>query len=87
MTTCKRTSIVQSKLFLRLYSQWNVSFDVSLFFMILQRIKHQILREYRDNLRDTKYRETKRRFQHLHEKLAHIKRLVLEWDTAQSCRS
>ncbi|KAI9551531.1 hypothetical protein GHT06_021864 [Daphnia sinensis] len=52
-----------------------------------QRIKSQIVREYRENLRDAKYREAKRRFQHLHEKLAHIKRLVLEWDTTQTCRS
>lgn len=55
--------------------------------LLFQRIKHQILREYRDNLRDSKYRETKRRFQHLHEKLAYIKQLVLEWDMAQTCRS
>ncbi|XP_046444893.1 RNA polymerase II elongation factor Ell-like [Daphnia pulex] len=52
-----------------------------------QRIKSQIVREYKENLRDAKYREAKRRFHHLHEKLAHIKRLVLEWDTTQTCRS
>ena len=45
------------------------------------------MREYKENLRDAKFIETKRRFQHLHEKLAYIKRLVLEWDTAQTCRS
>jgi len=58
-----------------------------------QRIRSQIVREYRENRRDMKFQEAKRRFDHLHEKLAHIKRLVLEWDTAQaqqqmsSCRS
>lgn len=52
-----------------------------------QRIKDRIVREYKENLRDAKFIETKRRFQHLHEKLAYIKRLVLEWDTAQTCRS
>lgn len=55
-----------------------------------QRIESQIVREYKENRMDMKYREERRRFQHLHEKLAHIKRLILEWDTAQGsqmCRS
>lgn len=52
-----------------------------------QQIKSQIVHEYKVNQRDAKYREAKRRFQHLHEKLAYIKRLVLEWDTAQAIRS
>jgi len=55
-----------------------------------QRIESQIVREYKENRNDVKYREKRRRFQHLHEKLAHIKRLILEWDTAQGpqiCRS
>lgn len=51
-----------------------------------QRIKSQIVREYKENMRDMKFQEAKRRFDHLHEKLAHIKRLVLDWDTAQAQR-
>jgi len=48
-----------------------------------QRIEEQIVREYKENLRDVKYLDARRRFQHLHDKLALIKRLILEWDTAQ----
>ncbi|KAJ9580094.1 hypothetical protein L9F63_004236, partial [Diploptera punctata] len=45
-------------------------------------IKNQIVREYQENKRDLMFQEHKRRFQYLHEKLSHIKRLVLEYDTA-----
>lgn len=46
-------------------------------------IKNQIVKEYQENKRNTKHQEDKRRFQYLHEKLSHIKRLVLEFDSAQ----
>ena len=49
---------------------------------LLQEIKNQIVREYQENKRDLKFQEHKRRFQYLHEKLSHIKRLVLEYDSA-----
>ncbi|KAK9305305.1 hypothetical protein QLX08_003578 [Tetragonisca angustula] len=47
-------------------------------------IRQLILYEYNETKRDPKHRETKRRFHYLHEKLSHIKRLVLEYDT-QNC--
>ncbi|PSN44161.1 hypothetical protein C0J52_17429 [Blattella germanica] len=47
-------------------------------------IKNQIVREYQENKRDLRFQEHKRRFQYLHEKLSHIKRLVLEYDSAVS---
>ncbi|GLV31625.1 Suppressor of Triplolethal [Carabus blaptoides fortunei] len=43
-------------------------------------IKKQIVRDYKENQRDDKYQKSKRRFQYLHDKLSHIKRLVLEYD-------
>ncbi|KAG7203569.1 hypothetical protein KM043_013613 [Ampulex compressa] len=49
-----------------------------------QEIRRQILVEYNDTKRDPVHKETKRRFHYLHEKLSHIKRLVLEYDT-QNC--
>ncbi|KZC10191.1 RNA polymerase II elongation factor ELL2 [Dufourea novaeangliae] len=49
-----------------------------------QEIRRQILYEYNETKRDPVHKETKRRFHYLHEKLSHIKRLVLEYDT-QNC--
>ncbi|XP_076664410.1 suppressor of Triplolethal [Andrena cerasifolii] len=49
-----------------------------------QEIRRQILFEYNETKRDPVHIETKRRFHYLHEKLSHIKRLVLEYDT-QNC--
>ncbi|XP_067005383.2 RNA polymerase II elongation factor Ell [Anabrus simplex] len=49
-----------------------------------KQIKQQIMREYQENKRNAKHQEAKRRFQYLHEKLSHIKRLVLEYDSAVS---
>nr|XP_033323769.1 RNA polymerase II elongation factor Ell isoform X1 [Megalopta genalis] len=46
-----------------------------------QEIKQQILSDYNETKRDPIHREMKRRFHYLHEKLSHIKRLVLEYDT------
>lgn len=49
-----------------------------------EEIRQQILDEYKETKRDPKHKETKHRFHYLHEKLSHIKRLVLEYDT-QNC--
>ena len=38
--------------------------------------------EYEKNKRDTSYQEARHNFQYLHEKLAHLKKLVHEYDTA-----
>jgi len=43
-------------------------------------IKKQIVREYQQNKQDLVHQRAKRRFQYLHDKLSHIKRLVLEYD-------
>ncbi|XP_046400899.1 RNA polymerase II elongation factor Ell isoform X2 [Ischnura elegans] len=45
-------------------------------------IKDQIVREYQENQRDQQYPEAKKKFQYLHEKLSHIKRMVLEYDSS-----
>ncbi|KAK0161090.1 hypothetical protein PV327_009605 [Microctonus hyperodae] len=44
-------------------------------------LKEQIVAEYITTRNDPAHIETKRRFHYLHEKLSHIKRLVLEYDT------
>ncbi|XP_068986727.1 RNA polymerase II elongation factor Ell isoform X2 [Bombus flavifrons] len=49
-----------------------------------QEIRQQIFDEYNETKSDPKHKETKHRFHYLHEKLSHIKRLVLEYDT-QNC--
>jgi len=41
-----------------------------------------MVKEYQENKNDLKFQEDRRRVQYLHEKLSHIKRLVLEYDTA-----
>jgi len=46
-----------------------------------QAIKDEIVREYYANKKNKKYQETKQKFTHLHDKLSHIKNLVLEFDT------
>ncbi|XP_022919717.2 RNA polymerase II elongation factor Ell [Onthophagus taurus] len=43
-------------------------------------IRRQILREYRQNKNDQQHQQVKRKFEYLHEKLSHIKRLVTEYD-------
>lgn len=47
-----------------------------------KRIKDQIVQEYFANKKDAKLNESKKRFQYLHEKLSHIKKLVQEYDTS-----
>ncbi|XP_068912678.1 RNA polymerase II elongation factor Ell [Tenebrio molitor] len=43
-------------------------------------LKKQIVKEYNENKKDLEHQKLKRRFQYLHDKLSHIKRLVLEYD-------
>ncbi|KAJ3641546.1 hypothetical protein Zmor_028049 [Zophobas morio] len=47
-------------------------------------LKKQIVREYNENKKDLEHQKLKRRFQYLHDKLSHIKRLVLEYDQGLS---
>uniref|UniRef100_A0A2R5LKI2 Putative rna polymerase ii elongation factor ell n=1 Tax=Ornithodoros turicata TaxID=34597 RepID=A0A2R5LKI2_9ACAR len=44
------------------------------------RVREQIMQEYQQNLKDKRYQEARRKLQYLHDKLAHIKRLVLDYD-------
>uniref|UniRef100_A0A336LSU4 CSON015243 protein n=1 Tax=Culicoides sonorensis TaxID=179676 RepID=A0A336LSU4_CULSO len=43
-------------------------------------IEKQICREYEENKRDRQFQEQQRRFNYLHQKLAHIKKLVHDYD-------
>ena len=50
-------------------------------------MKARILQEYEKNKGDGVYQEARSSFQYLHEKLAHIKKLVHDYDTAKvGCR-
>ena len=44
-------------------------------------MKHRIVEEYEKNKRNQTYQEARSNFQYLHEKLAHIKKLVHDYDT------
>lgn len=50
-------------------------------FLFQQKIKEQIVNEYYANKRDKKYQDSRQKFQYLHEKLSHIKRLVADYDS------
>ncbi|KAL1508914.1 hypothetical protein ABEB36_003733 [Hypothenemus hampei] len=47
-------------------------------------IKKQIVREYHEMKKDLEHIRAKNRFQYLHEKLSHIKKLVSDYDQAQT---
>lgn len=47
-----------------------------------EKIKGEIVAEYEKNKRDAAYQEARHNFQYLHEKLAHLKQLVHDYDTA-----
>ncbi|XP_013789953.1 RNA polymerase II elongation factor ELL-like [Limulus polyphemus] len=47
-----------------------------------EQIMHQIKVEYKENRRK-QYHHVKKRFQYLHNKLSHIKRLIMDYDQAQ----
>jgi RNA polymerase II elongation factor ELL len=44
-------------------------------------VKHRIVEEYEKNKKNQTYQEARSNFQYLHEKLAHIKKLVHDYDT------
>ena len=48
---------------------------------MFQNVKHRIVEEYEKNKRNQTYQEARSNFQYLHEKLAHIKKLVHDYDT------
>ncbi|XP_050294216.1 RNA polymerase II elongation factor Ell [Anthonomus grandis grandis] len=47
-------------------------------------IKKEIVREYNKIKKDQEHQKAKKRFQYLHEKLSHIKKLVSDYDQAQT---
>ena len=53
------------------------------FVFLFQNVKARILQEYERNKQDKVYQEARSNFQYLHEKLAHIKKLVHDFDTAK----
>ncbi|XP_048734066.2 RNA polymerase II elongation factor ELL-like isoform X2 [Ostrea edulis] len=48
-----------------------------------ENLKNRIRQEYKYQKDDHKYMEQKKRFEYLHKKLGHIKRLILEYDNSQ----
>ena len=50
--------------------------------VLFQDVKAQIYVEYEKNKEDRVYQDARANFQYLHEKLAHIKKLVHDYDTA-----
>jgi len=54
------------------------------FFGDEQKVKTQIVDEYYANKRNKQYQESKEKFSYLHEKLSHIKRLVMDYDALHS---
>lgn len=46
-----------------------------------KQLKLKIWEEYHNSKKDQKYTQTRQEFQYLHDKLAHIKMLVQEYDT------
>lgn len=48
--------------------------------MDFQELKKQIVKEYNQKKEDMEHQQQKKRFQYLHDKLSHIKRLVQDYD-------
>jgi RNA polymerase II elongation factor ELL len=46
-----------------------------------QEIQNQIIQEYRENNNDTRFQDKKQRFEYLHDKLSHIRKLVDDFDS------
>ncbi|XP_052697883.1 RNA polymerase II elongation factor ELL-like [Crassostrea angulata] len=49
-----------------------------------ENLKNKIRQEYKYQKDDHKYMEQKKRFEYLHKKLGHIKRLILDYDNSQT---
>lgn len=61
-----------------------VYFCLLLFVVVfMQILKRKIREKYTELQQNVKYQTQKRRFQELHMKLGHIKKLVVEYDKAQ----
>lgn len=55
-------------------------------FLFFQETTEQIVREYKETKQNRVYQQMKERFDYLHNKLSHIKRLILEYDTENADR-
>lgn len=55
-------------------------------FFFFQETTEQIVREYKETKQNPVYQQMKERFDYLHNKLSHIKRLILEYDTENAGR-
>lgn len=55
-------------------------------FFWLQETREQIYREYKETKQNPVYQQMKERFDYLHNKLSHIKRLILEYDSENANR-
>lgn len=55
-------------------------------FFWLQETREQIYREYKATKQNPVYQQMKERFDYLHNKLSHIKRLILEYDSENANR-
>lgn len=60
---------------------------INLFPFIFQNLKRGILKEYMLQKGDPKFIDQKKRFEYLHHKLAHIKKLIIDYDQPQTARS
>ncbi|GAB6019015.1 hypothetical protein CHUAL_000646 [Chamberlinius hualienensis] len=52
-----------------------------------KKVKDQILREYDEMKLDSKYQDARQKFQLMHEKLSHIKRLIFDYDQLNGSKS
>lgn len=57
-------------------------FSLDIYFFSPQNLKNRIRQEYKYQKDDLKYMDQKKRFEYLHKKLGHIKRLILDYDTS-----
>lgn len=57
------------------------------FFPFFQATSKQIVREYNETKQNREYQQLKKRFDYLHEKLSHIKQLILDYEKAISAAS
>ena len=48
---------------------------------VFQKVQAEVMEEYAKNREDAVYQNARRQFKYLHEKLAHIKMLVHNYDT------
>ncbi|KAL6258631.1 hypothetical protein P5V15_010584 [Pogonomyrmex californicus] len=72
--------LVTANRFTHLYSLWQ-EYKASGNTTGSEEIRERIFREYKETKQDRVYQQMKERFDYLHNKLSHIKRLILEYDS------